>query len=159
MTVEQDATLFDKNIAELASRAARGEVIVKEELGITEQEMEAMYAVAYNLFQNKKYDDAIKSFSLLAMFNPMEYKYIFGIGSCFHMKGEYAVASMYYVMASALDEEQAAPFLHTAECMLAIKDEEGARDSLNIAISKAKGNKQFAPIQQRAEVMLTNMSA
>jgi len=150
---------FMENIAELASKAGRGEVIVKDELGLTDGQMEAMYAVAYNQFQNGKYDDAAKSFSLLCMFNPLEYKYLFGIASCFHMKGEYEVASMYYVVASGLDEDDPAPFLHTAECMLAVKDKEGAQDSLALALERAGDNPQYAPLRKRAEVMLENMSS
>lgn len=155
----EDATLFEKNIADLARRAGRGEVLVKEELGITDEEMEAMYSVAYNLFQNKKYEDAARCFSLLSMFNPLEYKYLFGTASCFHMNQDYEVATMYYVMSSALDETQPAPFLHTAECMLAAKDEEAARDSLEIALIRAGEEPQFAPIKQRAEVMMANLEA
>lgn len=150
---------FIENVAELAHKAGRGEVVIKEELGITDGQMEAMYAVAYNQFQNGKYDDAAKSFSLLAMFDPLEYKYIFGIASCFHMKGEYETASMYYVVASGLDEKDPAPFLHIGECMLAIKDKEGAKDSLALALERAGEDPQFAPMRKRAEVMIENMAS
>lgn len=159
MTQVQEVTLFDKNVMELANRAARGECIVREELGISDAEMEAMYTVAYNLFQNAKYDDAAKCFCLLSMFDPLQYKYMFGIASCFHMKSEYEMASMYYVMSSALDEDQPAPFLHAAECLIAMKDNDAAKDSLRITLARAGEASHFAPIRQRAEVMLSNLNA
>ena len=149
--------VFMENIADIAQRAGRGEVIVKEELGITEGQMEAMYAVAYNQFQNGKYDDAAKSFSLLSMFDPLEYKYLFGIASCFHMKGDYQAASLYYIVASGLDENDPAPFLHVGECMLAMKDKEGATESLKIALERSGDKPQYAPMRKRAEVMLENI--
>ena len=151
--------VFIENVAEIARRAGRGEVIVKEELGITDGQMEAMYAVAYNQFQNGKYDDAAKSFSLLAMFDPLEYKYIFGIASCFHMKGDYDAASLYYIVASGLDENDPAPFLHVGECMLALKDKEGAKEALGLALDRAGEAPQFAPMRKRAEVMLENIAS
>ena len=154
----QENPQFIENVAELAHRAARGEVVVKEELNITDGQMEAMYAVAYNQFQNGKYDDAAKSFSLLSMFDPLEYKYLFGIASCFHMKGDYEVASVYYIMASGLDEEDPAPFLHIGECMLALKDMEGANEALKLALVRAGEEPHFAPMRKRAEVMLENMA-
>ncbi|MCG8530944.1 MAG: SycD/LcrH family type III secretion system chaperone [Desulfovibrionales bacterium] len=149
--------VFMENIADIAQRAGRGEVIVKEELGITEGQMEAMYAVAYNQFQNGKYDDAAKSFSLLSMFDPLEYKYLFGIASCFHMKGDYQAASLYYIVASGLDENDPAPFLHVGECMLAMKDKEGATEALKIALERSGDKPQYAPMRKRAEVMLENI--
>lgn len=149
--------VFMENVADIAMRAGRGEVIVKEELGITDGQMEAMYAVAYNQFQNGKYDDAAKSFSLLSMFDPLEYKYLFGIASCFHMKGDYQAASLYYIVASGLDENDPAPFLHVGECMLAMKDKEGAEEALKLTLSRAGDNPHYAPMRKRAEVMLENI--
>ena len=150
---------FIENVAELADRAGRGEVIVKEELGITDGQMEAMYAVAYNQFQSAKYDDAVKSFSLLCMFDPFEYKYLFGIASCFHMKGEYELASMYYVIASGMDENDPAPFFHTAECMIAVKDKKGAEEALALTFERAGDNPQYAPLRKRAEMLLESIAS
>ena len=149
---------FIENVTNLAHRAVRGEVIVKEELGITDGQMEAMYAVAYSQFQNEKYQDAARTFSLLCMFDPLEYKYMFGIASCLHMIGEYESASLYYFMACGLDERQVAPFLHIAECMVALKDKEGAEDALTMTLEKAGDLPEYAPIRQRAEVILENLS-
>lgn len=152
-----DTTQFEQNIVDLARRASRGEVLVKEELDITDDQMEAMYSVAYNLFQNKKYEDAARCFSMLSMLNPLEYKYMFGIGSCLQMNENYEAATLYYTIASGLDESQPAPFLHTAECMLATNEKEAARDSLEITLMRAADVPQFAPIKQRAEVMMNNL--
>lgn len=147
-----------EKIEELANRAGRGEVIIKEELGITDGQMEAMYAIAYNQFQNTEFDAAAKSFSLLCMFDPFEYKYIFGIASCFHMKGEHELASMYYVIASGVDEKDPAPFFHTAECLLATNDKEGARDALALTFERAVISPQFSPLRKQAELLLKRLA-
>ena len=92
------------------------------------------------------------------MFDPLEYKYMFGIASCLHMIGEYESASLYYFMSCGLDEEQVAPFLHIAECMVALKDKEGALEALQVTLARVGDDPQYAPIRQRAEVILENLS-
>jgi type III secretion system low calcium response chaperone LcrH/SycD len=143
-----------ENIADIAAQAIQGSVIVKEKLGITDGQMEAMYAVAFNQFQKAAYDDAIQSFSLLCLLNPLEYKYMFGFASSFYKKGSYELASLYYVIASKLDTGDPSPFLHAAECMLAINDTKGANEALALTLSRIGDSPQYAPLRKRVESML-----
>lgn len=143
-----------ERIADLAEQAMQGSIIAKEKLGITDGQMEAMYAVAFNQFQKGAFDDAIKSFSLLCLLNPLEYKHLFGIASCFYKKGSYELASLYYVIASRLDRGDPAPFLYAAECLLAVSDVEGAKDALALTLSRIGESPQYAPLRKRVENML-----
>lgn len=141
-------------VGALAESALRGDIILKEELGVTDGQMEAMYAVAYHQLQEGQLDGAIKTFSVLSMLNPKEYKYVLGIASCFHAKGEHELAGMYYIIASGLGDADPVPFLHAAECMLAKNDVESASNALRLTIELAGKKPQYAPMRKRAEIML-----
>lgn len=143
-----------ENIAELAEQTMQGLIIAKEKLGITDGQMEAMYAVAFNQFQKAAYDDAIQSFSLLCLLNPLEYKHMFGLASSFYKKGSYELASLYYVIASKLDTSDPSPFLYAAECMLASNDTKGAKEALALTLRRIGDSPQYAPLRKRVENML-----
>jgi len=149
----------DKKIFELAQRTMRGETSLKAELGLTEKELEGIYAVAYNLYRNGKYGDARLCFAYLCMFDPTVYKYVFGIASCFQAEGQYQAAGTYYAFASGLDQAQPAPFLHLGECLLALSDRPGAKTSFERAIKLAGEKADYKAVKSKAAVILENLKS
>lgn len=150
----KDEQSIAERIVDIAEQAMQGSIIVKEKLGITNGQMEAMYSVAFNQFQKAAYDDAIQSFSLLCLLNPLEYKHMFGVASSFYKKGSYELASLYYVIAGRLDTSDPAPFLYAAECMFAVSDTKGSKKSLALTLSRIGDSPQYAPLRKRVENML-----
>lgn len=149
----------EEKLSELLSKVMRGETILRAEVGLDENDMEALYAVTYNVYQSGKYADAVKLFGVLSMLDPLDYRFVFGGASSLQMAGEYLMAGIYFQLAAGLDAESPAPMLHSAECFLALKDKDGARAALQQAVSRAGDRAEFAPVRQRAEVMLENLSA
>lgn len=148
----------EARLAKIVSDVLQGKSTLRAEVGITDDEMEAIYAVTYNLYSTGKYMDAARLFGLLTMLNPYEYRFIFGGASCMQMLGEYTLASMYFQLAAGLEEENPAPMLHTAECLLILKDRDGAKAALEFAVERARGKEEYAQLLQKAEVMLENLT-
>lgn len=149
----------DERLAGIVAKVLTGETIMRAELGLDDNDMEALYAVTYNIYMSGKYHEAMRLFGVLSLLDPSDYRFVFGGASCLQMTGEYMLASVYFQLAGGLDEEHPAPMLHTAECLLALKDRDGARTSLELALERAGDKAEYAAMKQKAEVMLDNLSA
>lgn len=153
----EDTTEQQRRVVEFAQKVLRGETTIKAELGLNDEQMEGMYAVAYNLYRSGKYEDARTCFAYLALFDPLQYRYAFGIASCLKLEGAYEMAAAQYALASGLDQAQPAPFLHMAECMLAVDEADSAKDALKIALEVAGDKPEYANLRDRASVILENI--
>lgn len=149
----------EAHLSRIVNEALLGKTSLGLELGLGPEELEALYAVGYNLYTAGKYADAMRMFSVLCLLAPMEYRYIFGTASCFQMVGEYLMASIYFQLAGGLNPDDPAPMMHTAECLLSLKDKDGARFALEQALQRAGDNRQHGALRQKAEVLLENLNA
>lgn len=143
-----------ERVAEMAQRIVRGETTLQTEVGLKDNEIESMYLGAYNLYMNGKYEEAKKCFGLLVTFNPMTYKYCFGLAACFQILGEMESAVLFYFLSTVLDQTQPAPFLHIAECLIKLDDTVGAMENLEKVPELVGSNGRHKKIKNRAEIML-----
>ncbi|MFI3271117.1 MAG: SycD/LcrH family type III secretion system chaperone [Pseudomonadota bacterium] len=152
LSKESQAT-FDKILAAVSS----GEMTLQQATGITEEQLEAMYSVAYNLFANEKYQDAIDAFSLLQTIAPMNYKIAFGLAASLQMLEKYIEAIILFTFTSSLEEKNPAPMLHLAECYMAVDDKAAAVHSLKLVLERCDNSSLGNAIRTRAEIMLENI--
>ena len=148
-----------ERLVHLTQRVLDGETTIKAELDLKAEELETMYAVAYNQYVNKKYPEALQAFTLLLYFDPLEYKYLLGVGGCVQMIGQYEMASLAYLHASAVNQSAPLPFLHMAECLLKLKDREGAREALERSVKLSGDTPAWAASRNQAEAMLENLKS
>jgi type III secretion system low calcium response chaperone LcrH/SycD len=141
----------------LASRVMNGDTTLKIELGIADAELEAMYAVAHNQYMNKRYQEAQAAFSLLLLFDPLEYKYLLGFAACLQMMGQHEAASVTYFTAAAAGPNEPAPYLHMAESLLKMNDTEGAMAALQKVAALVGDNAEYGSYRRQAEAMLENL--
>lgn len=158
-TNSQTLSESEAHLSKIVGEALRGKTSLGVELGLKAEELEALYAVGYNLYSAGKYADAMRMFSVLCLMAPTEYRYIFGAASCFQMVGEFLMASIYFQLAGGLNLDDPAPMMHTAECLLSMKDKDGAKFALEQALTRAGTQPQYDAFKQKAEVMLENLNA
>lgn len=127
---------------------------LRELKNVDDNTMEAIYYVAYTLYQNGKYEDSLKVFKLLGLFDHLEKKYLMGIGSCQQMLQQYKDAINSYSMAALLDISNPTPPLHAAECYLALGDFENALSGFTAALEFASKQAGFDEVTDKATKML-----
>lgn len=148
-----------KQLLDRIQRVLSGETTLQREIGLTEAELEAMYGVAFTIYQSGKHREALRVFSLLASMNPFDFRFIFGTASCYQMLDEFMLAALLHQLAGSLEPQNPSPMIHTAECLTALKDRVGAQVALEEAVKRADSNILYEPLKLRAEVMLANMKA
>ena len=115
---------------EQASKKFLDGATIKELKGITNDEMEAVYSLAFNYYRTGKFDDAEKLFNFLALFDHLNQKFWMGVGAVRQVKKDFPGAVQAYGYASFLDLANPKPQLHAAECFLAMGDKRNAASSL-----------------------------
>lgn len=123
------ATMTQAQIEEAAKKFLNGSTI-KELKGIKNEELEAVYSLAFNFYRSGKYDEAGKLFDFLALFDHLNQKFWMGVGAVRQVKKDYAGAVQAYGYASFLDLKNPKPQIHAAECFLAMGDKRNAASSL-----------------------------
>lgn len=80
------------------------------------------YSLAYHLYQNKHYEDALSYFRLLVQAKPEVAKYWKGLASTLQMLKRYDEALSCYAAAKQLNESKPDPYLHihSADCYYAL---------------------------------------
>lgn len=103
---------------------------LKEFKGISNDELEAVYSLAFGYYQTGRYEEAAKLFQFLVLFDHLNAKYWFGLGAVQQVSKDYKNALTSYGYSSFLDLSNPKPQLHSAECFIALGDKENAASAL-----------------------------
>lgn len=125
--------------------------------GITDKEMEATYAVAYNLYSAGKYEESLKVFKFLCFYDHMERKYWLGQGAAQQMLGRHEQAVQSYSYAALLDIKDPRPPMHAADCYMSLGNWEAAQSALHCVIEFSGDDPTKKSYRDRAEALLSMM--
>ena len=121
----------------------------------TTDEREALYQMAYGLYEQGRYSDALKLFSSLVMQDHHEPRYLFALGSTCQVLGRHTDALQHYMAAAVENADDPLPIFHAAECLIAMHHFSEAIDSLVLVIELCP-DKQSA-LHNRAKVLLQGL--
>ena len=86
--------------------------------GLSEDDLEAVYAMARNLYNNRKYDDALTMFRFLCHLEHTSSKYWMGMGATQQMLKDYDAALKAYGMATLFNIDDPRPQLQAGFCLI-----------------------------------------
>ncbi len=121
---------------------------------LTPQSMEAIYMVAYNLYNAAKYGEAEKIFQLLSILNHFDKRFWIGLGACREQQKKYDNAIKAFGFVVMLDIHDPAPQLLCAKCFIAQGKTEDARGALEAVIFNSAEKPEFAQLKQEASGLL-----
>lgn len=119
----------------------------------TDKEYEAVYALGHSHYNQERYLDAAKCFGFLVAHNSLESRFMNAFAASMQMLKLYGDAIQYYSAVSLMDLEDPLPTFHTAECFLALKMPEEAREALTLVIAQCK-TPQWQELRQRSQALL-----
>lgn len=153
-----DAPEKVKNSAkEIVSKVLLDGVPPKEAMGFNDEMLEYLYKIAYNLFKNGKYKNAIPLFTFLRDLDPLVYRYTFAIASSYHHMKDYQKALGEYSLCSLLDPNDPKCYYYMADCCLELKDAALAISSLQDALLRSKDKPEFADIYKVCQLNLDQL--
>lgn len=126
---EEKVNVSDEQIQEVFSAIADF-TTVRELKGISDREIESIYAMGVDFYRGGNYADAEKIFRFLTVFEHTSSKYWTAMGSVQQVQGRYDAAIKAYQMASFLDLHNPKPMYYAAECFVKVGDLDNARKAL-----------------------------
>ena len=117
-------------IAENVKTLIQDQATLKQLKGVTNDELEAIYSLAFGYYQTGKYEEAHKLFQFLVLFDHLNAKYWFGLGAAQQALKDFQNATVSYGYCSFLNLENPKPQLHAAECFLALGDKRSAASAI-----------------------------
>ena len=103
---------------------------LKQMKGISNAELEAVYSLAFGYYRTGKFEEALKLYQFLVLFDHLSAKFWFGLGAVQQALKDYQSAVVSYGYSSFLKLDNPKPQLHAAECFLALGDKRNAASSL-----------------------------
>ena len=117
-------------LAEGIKSLVKDNATLKQVKGVTNGELEAVYSLAFGYYRTGKYDEALKLFQFLVLFDHLNAKFWFGLGATQQAIKDYQGAVASYGYCSFLNLENPKPQYHAAECCLALGDKANAASAI-----------------------------
>jgi len=117
-------------ITERVKALIEDQATLKQLKGVTNAELEAVYSLAFSYYRTGKFEEALKLFQFLVLFDHLNAKYWFGQGAVQQALKDFQNAVVSYGYCSFLKLDNPKPQLHAAECFLALGDKRNAASAL-----------------------------
>lgn len=151
----QNLEFIDQIVTQVASKDPVADV--KENTGVSQEQLEALYNIAYNFYERGLYEKAFDIFKMLVIFDQSSYKFNFGSAACLQMMGEYLRAIQVYFGCALLDEISPDPYFYALECSLKMHSSENAIFCAQKCIERSKDKKEYDNIRKQSEAILKTL--
>jgi type III secretion system low calcium response chaperone LcrH/SycD len=154
------ALVTDEAVSELeqiVAEIAQGHTDLAAVTGLTDQDLEAIYAIGHGLYTAGKYDEAVNFFQVLCICRQTEARFWFGLAACAQVLGDASTALRAYGMAALFDTENPQTSLRAAECLIKLGDPKTARTALEAVLLLTEGKPQNTAYRERARLMLQQL--
>ena len=143
-----------QNIEDLATDLFKEGASLGSIKGFSVDEIEAAYHMAYGLYQQRRYDEALKLFQYFSVYEHTDRRFWMGWAACLQKLKKYDLAVKAYAVATMIDVGQPdAPF-YAAECYIAMQDWDKAKQSLDTVLTIAEGEEEHASYAKRASNLM-----
>lgn len=127
---------------------------LKESLGLSAAAIEYFYSQGYRLYLIRKYDEALRYFHLLFLFDPSDPRYALALAATYQMMKDYEHAVQWYMTLSLIDSASPMPFYYMSDCALKRGDPFSAIYFLKKTIEYCEGKPEYNQLKTQAERMI-----
>lgn len=127
---------------------------LRELKGLTRENMEAVYTVAYNAYNGGNLEQADKVFQFLCYFDHFEKKHWLGLAATRQMQKNYTGAVDAYSFAALLDINDPQIPMQAADCHLAMGNRQAAHSGYTAAEMFSGDRPEHQTVKARAQAML-----
>lgn len=143
-----------EELAEIITNFVSNGKTLREAKGFTRENMNAVYAVAYNSYNGGNLEQAEKVFQFLCYFDHFEKKHWLGLAATRQQQKNYSGAIDAYSFAALLDINDPRIPMQAADCHLAMGNRQAAHSGYTATTLFAGDRPEHQPIKIRAQAML-----
>jgi type III secretion system low calcium response chaperone LcrH/SycD len=129
--------------------------VMHELVDLSKEQMDSLYAVAFNLYQTNRMKEAEQVFQMLVLCDHLNVKYQIGLGATRQAQGNYAEAAETYSMATLIDAEEPKLAFHSGECHLALGDLARAEAGFTGTLIRCEGRSEYNDLALKAQGLLS----
>ncbi len=155
MANDSVAATMARMVEQSAKKMYRGSVTLSDVVGISDDELEALYGVGYHLFNWGKYQPALDIFSVLTLYSPFKGHYWRAAGAVNQAMKRYKEAVMAYDMALTNNSRDAVSLTYRGESLIALGDIPGGVRDLKKAVECGEAVAAYAVWVKRAQTLLS----
>ncbi|RMC62479.1 SycD/LcrH family type III secretion system chaperone [Sinorhizobium meliloti] len=144
-------------LARLTEEIIAGRTDLAAVIGITDDELEAVYALGHRFYSAGRYDEALSFFRFLCMHRYIDPRFWFGFGAASQMLGDSANAVRAYGLAALLDDEDPQIPLRAAKCLIKLDEPAAALSALESVLELSSGKPEHRAFAQQASLMLRRL--
>lgn len=126
-------------------------VTLKEIHGISDEQMDGLYSLAYDFYQQGRLDEAEKFFRFLCIYDFYCVDFLMGLAAVYQLKELHQKAADIYAVAFAQGDADYRPMLYAGQCQLAMGKSGKARQCFK-AVLEQSGD---ASLRASAQAYLT----
>lgn len=156
---KSEAVLTDEQREQLLDDFLNKCGTLKDLRGISDESMEAIYAVAYHLYAAGNFKRALSLFEFLCFYDHFERKYWMALGACRQMLKQYKAAIGCYAYAAMLDVDDPQPHFNAGDCYMALGEKNPAKMAFQAVLSAANKDQKYKTMRERAQSLLDMMNA
>ncbi|WP_157786088.1 MULTISPECIES: SycD/LcrH family type III secretion system chaperone [Bradyrhizobium] len=153
-----DATDSER-LARLAINFVAGRADLASVIGITDDELEALYVFGHRYYSCGKYEDARNFFRFLCLHRHTDARFWFGLAASSQMLGNPENAMQAYRLAGLLDTDDPQIPLRAAECFIKLDDPTAAITALENALTLSVGRPEHKTLAGRGLMMLNRLKS
>lgn len=109
-------------------------VTLKEIHGISDEQMQGIYGLAYDFYSKGKLEEAEKFFRFLCIYDFYNVDFLLGLAAVYQLSEMYQKASDLYAVAFAQADSDYRPMLYAGQCQLAMGKSGKARQCFKTVI-------------------------
>ncbi|MBJ7449035.1 MAG: SycD/LcrH family type III secretion system chaperone [Parachlamydiales bacterium] len=130
-----------------------GAICPQETLNIDENQINALYKDAYDLYEDNQFTESRERFSELVTLNPWNTTYWMGLAASLHLEVQLEPALQAYAVAGLLNDKDPHPHFYAAQCLTSLNQPEEAKKALNEAFVRSNGHYEYLSLMQRIRIM------
>ncbi len=141
-------------LAEQVVEAMLDGATLKDLRGITPEQMDSLYAFAYEFYEQGRLDDAEKFFHFLCIYDFYNSHYWMGLAAVHHLKQNYQKAVDIYAVAFAQSKDDYRPMFYSGQCQLAL----GKAGKAKLCFEYVLAHVEDDELRQQARVYVDTLS-
>ncbi|KAF3999339.1 type III secretion system translocator chaperone SicA [Glaciimonas immobilis] len=128
---------FDEENLETILDAVSQGVTLKQMHGISDEQMDELYGVAYDFYHQGRLDEAEKFFRFLCIYDFYSPDFLMGLAAVYQLKGAHQKAADLYAVAFAQGKDDYRPMLYSGQCQLAMGKSGKAKQCFKAVVANA----------------------
>ncbi|WP_426441424.1 SycD/LcrH family type III secretion system chaperone [Bradyrhizobium genosp. P] len=146
-------------LAQLALDLMTGRAKLADVIGITDDELEALYVSGRRYYCCGQYEHAVTFFRFLCLHQHTDARYWFSLAAASQMFGDAENALHAYRVAALLNKQEPQIPLRAAECFIKLKQPAGAIGALADALALSAAKPGHSALAWRARRMLSRLKS